>query len=124
MCNKKDSEMITCDESEWIDVSFRSNEPDMFQNKKCSALFKKNNDSRPYYIDAIIWRKQNGETLYGPVFDTYGKRISNSHYIKPLPFYPKSFYIDIVDEEDGSYVIKQSQLKEVFEYYDKRDYNE
>ena len=44
--------------------------------------------------------------------------MQSRQYIK-FPFYPKSFYIDVVRDEQGNYTIKdREQLIPVFEYYE------
>lgn len=45
-------------------------------------------------------------------------------YIKSFPFTPKTFTIDVIDEEVAKddwemYIKDANQLKEVYEYYDK-----
>jgi len=50
--------------------------------------------------------------------------ISIKMYIKSIPFEPKTFYIDVIDEEVEHddwemYVKYPKQLEEVYKYYDK-----
>ena len=123
---------ITCEEEEWSN-GISGN--DTFQNKRCSAVFKEGKDGKPYYIDAIVFRGQNGSCFTGSsVKLKNGDTIKSGQFIK-LPFTPKTFYIDVIETEwhkdkktgkltkqDGggwwtSVVKDESQLKEVFEYY-------
>jgi len=94
---------------------------DVFQNTRCSAVFKKSKDSEPYYLDAIVFREEDGSCFTGNAFLANGKKLSSSQTIK-LPFIEKTFYIDVKSEEVAKddwehYVADESQLDEVFEYY-------
>ena len=125
-------------DEEWMDVG--DNES-IFQNKRCSALFKEGKDGKPYYLDAIVWNGDtigiNGETGWDTFCGTM-EGITSRQYVKSFPFTPKTFYIDVTSEtydkekhgenvdivETGRgqvvYRIKdKTQLDEVFEYYDK-----
>ena len=121
---------ITGKDEEWGEVSFFEKK-EIFQNKRCSALFKDGKDGRPYYIDAIIKRDQRGVTWTGRAWlssedwvnSDRTKMIGSKCYIKSFPFTPKSFYIDVRDvevEKDDweSFVVDTKQLDEVKEYYD------
>jgi len=113
LANYKPLSPITCVDSEWIDQG-----NDVFQNNRCSAVFKKGKDGKPYYLDAIVWRTQGGSTWSGTA-----EEITSRQYIR-LPFTPKTFYIDVIEEEvskdNWNFTIKdRTQLDEVFEYYDK-----
>ena len=114
-------------------------DPNMYQNKRFSALFKNNKtnngkiNNKPYTVDAIIWQGvEEWDTFTGQVED-----VASWQYIKGFPFTPKKFYIDVIYEDydetkhgenaitssgdNGNYVtfIKdRNQLKEVEEYYD------
>jgi hypothetical protein len=103
-----------------------------YQNKRCSALFKDEKDGKPYYIDAIIKRDQNGICWSGMAWlneEDYksgdrSKMVGKGGYVKSFPFVPKTFYIDVksveVAKDDWeSFVVDPSQLEEAWEYYDK-----
>jgi hypothetical protein len=103
---------ITGEDCEWNEVG-----DNMFQNTRCSAVFKDGKNGKPYYLDAIVWRTQDGMTWTGEA-EGYRSR----QYIK-LPFTPKTFYIDVIEreiEKNGwEFTIKdKEQLNAVFEYYD------
>jgi hypothetical protein len=103
---------ITGEDCEWNEVG-----NNIFQNIRCSAVFKDGKNGKPYYLDAIVWRTQNGTTWAGEA-EGYRSR----QYIK-LPFTPKTFYIDVIEreiEKNGwEFTIKdKEQLNAVFEYYD------
>ena len=134
---------ITCEDNEWSDVSSIGDGSPMYQNKRCSAIFKNNSDDNPYYLDAIIWKgKEDWDRFSGRVYidDVNYELIGSSQYIK-LPFKPKTFYIDVVRvpiskeeaERRGLHYIEDSfnecyytvikdptQLDEVFKYYIKK----
>lgn len=111
---------IKCDDSEWMESSFSGD--DHYQNKRLSSVFKEGKDGKPYYIDAIVWCNQKGVTYSGSALNNRGIRIQSRQFIK-LPFIPKTFYIDVIEKEiakdDFEFYIKdETQLKEVFEYYE------
>lgn len=114
---------IMCTDDEWTDVGKFGND-DTFQNKRCSAVFKQGVDGKPYYLDAIVWKNQKGNTYTGNnCINSKHEKIKSSQLIK-IPFTPKTFYIDVIDYEvapdDWESVIKdESQLKEVWKYYEK-----
>jgi hypothetical protein len=115
---------ILCTDDEWVDVgSYGSKDEMLFQNIRCSAVFKKGEDNTPYYLDAIVWRDQNNNTFTGRVKNHKNEEIRSSQNIK-LPFTPKTFYIDVISTEvqkdDWEHQIKdESQLKQVWNYYEK-----
>jgi len=113
---------ILCTDDEWNDVSNYGGDID-YQNNRCSAVFKNSKDDKPYYLDAIVWRNNSGSTFTGSAFDRKMNKIYSHQFIK-LPFYPKTFYIDVIDKEIAKddfehYIKDDSQLEEVWKYYDK-----
>jgi len=99
----------------------------IWQNKRFSALFK-HEDGRITYNSAIVKRCPNGTTWTGPLYLTREDAINNVNKIqvevKGFPFVPKTFYIDVLEEEIKKddwimWVKDPSQLDEVFEYYKK-----
>jgi hypothetical protein len=134
---------VTGHEKEWMDITdINSGEP-MWQNKRCSGLFKYA-DNKCSYVDAIIWKGQEKyDTFCGRVYidEKDFELIGSSQYVR-FPFKPKTFYIDTIrvpikKEEaeerkmhyiEGNFnecyysVLKDpKQLKQVFKYYDKKD---
>lgn len=110
---------------------------DLYQNKRLSSVFKEGKDGNPFYLDAIIFRCQDGSCITScDIKLPSGGSISSRQFIK-LPFKPKSFYIDVIDtewhkdsvtgeltEQEGggwwTHVVKdEKQLDEVFEYYER-----
>ena len=127
LCLKEPISPITGIDEEWNNIS-DSNEI-LFQNKRCSGLFK-HSDNSVKYIDSIIKKTQNGQCYCGSFWlnkNDYltGNRdlmINSSQEIKGFPFEPKTFYIDVIEEEVGKddfemFVKDINQLKEVFKYY-------
>lgn len=116
---------ILCTDDEWNDYGYvwHTEEPG-FQNNRCSAVFKKGINGKPYYLDAIIWRDESGNTFTGSVSNSKGEKITSYQNIK-IPFTPKHFYINVYShelEDDTIYFIKDdSQLKEVWEYYEHQE---
>jgi len=122
---------ITGKDEEWSECHDGEGEP-WYQNKRCFGLFKDGVDGKPYYIDAIIKRDQNGVCWSGMAWlneEDYksgdrSKMVGKKGYIKSFPFTPKTFYIDVKDVEVAkddweSFIIDPKQLDEVWEYYDK-----
>lgn len=116
---------LTGEDKEWAD----SCDGEMFQNKRCSAVFKDGKEGTPYYLDAIVWR--GGD--YDDSFTGSVEEFQSRQFLK-FPFVPKTFYIDVVKTEfnpevdkdhyeadDGSkyvYRIKdRKQLEKVWEHY-------
>lgn len=125
---------ITCEDSEWGDAIDENN---TYQNKRCSSIFKKGKNGKPYYLDAIVFRGENGSCFTGSsVKLKNGSKLKSRQFIN-LPFIPKTFYVDVNETEyyknkkTGKLVKKvgggwwestvkdESQLKEIFEYYQK-----
>lgn len=129
---------ITGEEDEWFRCS-----TDCLQNKRCSALFKDNDEQRAHYLVAIIWKgKEKYDTFVGTVYidDDNFETINSCQFVK-FPFTPKTFYVDVerisiqedvaktrniyyFKDNDGScyyYKVKDMrQLEEVFKYYEKK----
>lgn len=124
---------LTGADEEWSSCREYNDDEELYQNIRDSRVFKDSKDGRAYFIDAIIFDGDIGGTFTGGDIDYKGKKISSVHYIKEFPFTPKSFYVDVIEErfkdEDGkipdengdfweSKLKDESQLDEVFEYYD------
>ena len=139
LCLYKTLSPITGIDSEWNDVTEMMQGDTVYQNNRCSAIFKDGKEGKAYYLDAIIFKGEDQwDTFTGEV-----EGIRSRQTIKTFPFTPKTFYIDVVREKvdvdphdkkvqesrfvtwgDGVYLyhIKDpSQLEEVFEYYEKRE---
>jgi len=116
---------ITGIPDEWVDVGKYSNDKlPMYQNNRCSAIFKDGEDnSGAYYLDAIVWKGDTpGES--GNDWDTFTGKvegISSLQFIKEFPFTPKTFYIDVTREmlpadwTEGSYFENEFYNTKVFE---------
>jgi hypothetical protein len=132
---------ITGHEKEWNDITEMNNGESMFQNNRCSGVFKEGDEYS--YVHAIIWQgEEKWDTFSGRVYiDEKDFELIGSSQLVNFPFTPKTFYIDVVrvpitkDEaerrnlhyiEDGVgdcyYTVLEdpSQLKKVFKYYRKR----
>jgi hypothetical protein len=91
-------------DDEWINV-----DGEVFQNKRLPALFKQGKYGKPYYLDAIVWRYPDGYCFTGTV-----EGITSRQYIK-LPFLPKTFYVDVTNDEK---IIDRKSLEEANSYYE------
>jgi len=111
-------------DDEWNDVSEINDGITMYQNNRDSRVFKDGKNGRAYFIDAIVFDGDIGGRFTGT---------GSCQYIKKFPFEPKTFYIDVIEQrwkdkdekvldDDGDWwthsIKDESQLKEVFEYYD------
>ena len=112
-------------DDEWVDVTQLSDGQILFQNKRCSALFK-DESGRSWYLDAIAWKNQEGMGWSGNAKDKEGNDIRSRAYVKSFPFEPKTFIIDVnqveIAKDDWELYIEDfDTLNEAFEYYDKFD---
>lgn len=118
---------VTGIDEEWTDVAkLGDGDSDiLYQNKRCSALFK-NKDGKCWYLDAVVWKTQTKSTWSGKAFLKDGTILLpylSRAYVKSFPFIPKTFFIDVIEEEvakdDFEFYIKdKKQLSKVFKYYD------
>jgi len=131
LCLQKPICDITGDDDEWADCS-NMGDSESYQNKRLSSVFKNGKNGKPYYLNAIVFKGQNGNGFTGnDVKLKDGSSISSNQFIK-LPFKPKTFYIDVIETEWAdkeetkkqkgggwwtSVVKDETQLDEVFNYY-------
>jgi hypothetical protein len=126
------------DPDEWGDeASYGS-----FQNHRLSSVFKETKDSKPYYLNAIVFvpeGKEYGYTSGGVMMEEGSEEtVGSFQYIKTFPFEPKTFKITVhereyrklkdgtlIEEEGGgwweSWLADPKQLDQVWEYYDRYD---
>lgn len=101
LCLQKPICPITSIDDEWNDVSEISDEPNktLFQNNRCSAVFKQTGEPA-YYLDAIVWAGDTeGES--GNDWDNFTgtvEGITSRQNLKGFPFEPKTFYIGVTKE--------------------------
>lgn len=129
---------------QWIDITEMNCGELMYQNSRCSGLFKYG-DGKCSYVDAIVWKgEEKWDTFTGSVYiDNVNFEMIGSMQNVRFPFSPKTFYIDVVrvpiskEEaesknmhyiEDGngdcyySVVKNKKQLEKVFKYYDRKHF--
>lgn len=123
---------ITGIDEEWVNVMEASEDDEMmYQNKRCSALFK-GKSGKCWYVDAIVKKTESGSCWSGSFWlskEDYfagdrSKMIRSLQYVKSFPFEPKTFYIDVIEEEVAKddwemYLKDPAQLEKVFKYYDR-----
>ena len=132
LCLQETIAPLTGEDSEWTDVSENGDGTIMFQNKREGGVFKNGKNSKAYYIDAIVKRTESGSCWSGMFWmskEDYltGNKdlmVGKKGYIKSFPFTPKTFYIDVIEEEVAKddwemYLKDPKQLEEVYKYYDK-----
>lgn len=115
---------ITGLDEEWVDVREYGAPGDKmkYQNKRLSSAFK-NDDGSAYYLDAIVWKNQKGTTWSGSAILPNGKVLRCHGGIKSFPFTPKTFTINVREEEPEPdnfdfFIDDLTQLEEVEKYYD------
>ncbi len=124
-------------DDEWEEIAMLDGGIPLYQNNRESGIFKEGKDGRAHYIYAITKVTQDGTRWHGTSWlskDDYlnnrvNNRIDKSHYIKSFPFVPKTFDIDVIEEEVNPddwemWLVDPKQLEEVFEYYDKMEIND
>jgi hypothetical protein len=112
-------------DEEWVDVTEMNGGKTLYQNNRCSGVFKRENGECTY-VDAIIWKPVDGSScIHGSAWlPDRSAQLRSVQKIKSFPFKPKTFYIDVIEEEiakdDWERTIKSFyQLQKVFKYYDK-----
>ncbi len=118
-------------DDEWWDITKENGGEPLWQNKRCYALFK-HKGGVVTFTDAIVKETQDGTRFSGWFWlskEDYltGNKdlmVSNSQKINGFPFTPKTFYVNVIEEEvkpdDWEMYLKDTkQLDEVFEYYQK-----
>jgi hypothetical protein len=124
LCLRRSICPITGIDDEWSDVSNESDGDSniMYQNKRCSALFK-NSEGKSWYLDALVFENESGNRYSGRAMVlSIGEKIRCNQFIKGFPFEPKTFVINVIEKEispdNFEFFIKdESQLEEVFKYY-------
>ena len=133
LCLQEPISEISGIDEEWINVTEYNDGRELYQNKRCSAMFKEGKNGKAYYLDALIKKTQSGSTWSGSFWlsrEDYltGNKdlmIRSRAYIKSFPFIPKTFYIDVIEEEvkkdDWEMYVKDiKQLDKVWNYYDSK----
>jgi hypothetical protein len=121
---------ITGIDEEWNDVANYDNDTPLYQNNRCSGLFKEGKSGIPYYLDAVIKKTPNGTCWHGCFWKSKedyltgntNLKIAPKWYIKSFPFTPTTFYIDVLEDEVAPddwemYMKNPKQLKAVYKYY-------
>ena len=116
---------LTGKDEEWNELNYSDNIK--YQNKRNPAGFKQSGGTVTYNR-AIVKRCENGSCWTGPLYPTREDAINDTNVIrvaaKGFPFTPKTFYIDVLEEEieKDNWIMwakDPKQLEEVFEYYKK-----
>lgn len=130
LCMQEPVSALTGEDDEWEEIAKDEAEP-LYQNKRCSALFKIG--PRIRYINAVTFVDENGNGFGGVI-----EGISSVQLVKSFPFKPKTFLINVITEpvlievpgdtdyfranngEKFRHKIKDwDELVPVFEYYEK-----
>lgn len=84
---------------------------DLYQNKRCSHLFKEGKDGKAYDINGRVFVDQNGVTFTRPYYDPEHPEMSSSVYVD-FPYTPKNEYVKVFydyEDEDADFVILEDQ---------------
>lgn len=117
---------LTGEDDEWGDIRNYGGKME-YQNKRDSGVFK-NSDGTVTYNNDVIKRCPDGGCWSGPLYLTREDALNSKNRlrfkVKGFPFKPKTFYIDVLEEEVEKddwimWVKDPKQLDEVYEYYDK-----
>lgn len=86
---------LTGEDDEWNEY-----DPGEFQNKRCSAVFKKQ-DNKAYYLDAVIFNDKEGMGTFTGSIWVNGVRYFSRQYIS-FPYEPVNHYVEVerVNPED------------------------
>ena len=112
---------LTGEDEEWGEA----HRDGIFQNRRDSGVFKYP-DGRCSYVRDVVKRCPNGSTWTGPLYLTREDAINNVNLIKfeikGFPFTPKTFFIDVLEEEIAKddwimWVKDPKQLDDIREYY-------
>lgn len=119
LCLQQTLTALTGEPDEWEDVSEMSGETS-YQNKRNSAVFKKEDGSCEYLYGVIFEDIDNGCTFTSnSIVTRSGKLIPSAQKVKSFPFMPKKFYVRVqAVSEDVSIVVDEKELEPIFEYYD------
>lgn len=136
LCLHKPLYGLTLEDDEWLDQSSAMGGNETYQNIRLGSVFKDGKEGRAYYLDAIVFEDQHGFSFTsGGVQLVDGTTVGSAHYIKELPFKPKTFRVDVIstewaDKEETeqkvgggwwtSVVRDEKQLEEVFAFYDRK----
>ena len=123
---------LTGGDEEWGPAEDWSGDDPTQQNLRDSRLFR-HSDGRVTCNGAIVKRCPDGTQWSGPLYLTKEdaiadvNRLSSGQEIKGFPFTPKTFYIDVIEEEvkpdDWIMWCKDpSQLEQVWEHYKKPEF--
>lgn len=114
---------ITGIDEEWVDQTEANGGETLYQNKRCSALFK-DGAGKCWYLDAIHFKVMGLELTTSSALLWNKEEIKSRQFIKGFPFTPKTFYIDVhalvgtgIDTQFMIY--DPAQLAKVWEYYQK-----
>ena len=117
LCLQKPLAPITGADVEWAAIAKEEHgDLPLYQNKRCSALFKDSDGVR--YLDAIAWKTPDGQCYQGAARLADGVELMSRLKIKGFPFTPKTFYVDVEDRDGDFYIKDPKQLKEAFDYYE------
>lgn len=108
------------DDAEFIEVGTDKEGKKIFQNTRCSAIFKEEGGNA-YYLNAVIFKDQNKNTWTGVAKTKEGKEVFSRQFVKSFPFEPLKFFIDVeeIKSENGNdfILVDDKQLDGVFNYY-------
>ena len=108
---------VTGIDDEWMLIDENIAGMILYQNIRNSAIFK--DVEGAYYLDGIIFKDiTKGHYTFNGSIEYLCKRITSAQYIKSFPFEPKTFYVNIIsDENDVVSYVDEDKLNEALYYY-------
>lgn len=116
LTNREPLTPLTSNYNEWQECGYDEDIGQfIYQNTRCSSLYWNEREARPYYTHAIIWRDVTETIRTGkypedgfPTFTGTVQNTNSSQHID-LPFIPTSSYVDVVQQDDGQYRIRNTE---------------
>lgn len=101
---------LTGSDEEWSDVGEDMNGETIYQNIRCSHVFKNGKDGKAYDINGRIFVDQNGAAFTSNYYDEDNKERSSTVYIT-FPYTPKSEYVKVFYDyaNNQDFVILENQ---------------
>lgn len=104
---------ITGIDEEWCATGCfpEDGEDELFQNKRCSHVFKNGVDGKPYDIDGRVFVDQDGVSFTSPYYNPKYPERSSTVYIE-FPYTPNPEYVKVFcdyDKGDADFEILEDQ---------------
>lgn len=100
---------ITGEDDEWMVVGEDQKKETIYQNVRCSHVFKNGKDGKPYDINGRVFIDQDGCTFTRNYYEEGDEENSSTVYIT-FPYIPKTDYVKVFyNSENGDWTIMENQ---------------